>query len=183
VKTARVLVNAAGPWIGEVAETVIRQPLPRPVRLIKGSHIVVRRRFEHDHGYLFEAPDRRVVFALPFADDFTLIGTTDENFVGDLNAPAPDVDEITYLCDVVNHYFRDKVVPDELAWSFAGVRALYDDGNNKPEDVTRDYELVLVFRIKCTIKKVHRFLLFVDMHSYRAKGAVIRCQIRRSLRP
>jgi len=143
VKTARVLVNAAGPWIGEVAETVIRQPLARPVRLIKGSHIVVRRRFEHGHGYLFEAPDRRVVFALPFADDFTLIGTTDENFVGDLNAPAPDVAEIKYLCGVVNDYFRDKVVPDELVWSFAGVRALYDDGAGKPEDVTRDYELVL----------------------------------------
>ncbi|HXZ46940.1 MAG TPA: glycerol-3-phosphate dehydrogenase [Pseudolabrys sp.] len=143
VKTARVLVNAAGPWIGGVAETVIRQPLSRPVRLIKGSHIVVRRHFEHHYGYLFEAPDRRVVFALPFADDFTLIGTTDENFVGDLNAPVPDVDEIKYLCDVVNYYFRDKVVPDELVWSFAGVRALYDDGANKPEDVTRDYELVL----------------------------------------
>jgi glycerol-3-phosphate dehydrogenase len=143
VKTARVLVNAAGPWIGEVAETVIRQPLPRPVRLIKGSHIVVRRRFEHGYGYLLEAPDRRVVFALPFAEDFTLIGTTDENFVGDLNSPAPDADEITYLCDAVNHYFRDRVTPDELVWSFAGVRSLYDDGHNKPEDVTRDYELVL----------------------------------------
>ena len=90
VKTARVLVNAAGPWIGDVADTIIRQPLARPVRLIKGSHIVVRRQFEHDDGYLFEAPDRRVVFALPFAEDFTLIGTTDLNFVGDLNSPAPD---------------------------------------------------------------------------------------------
>jgi glycerol-3-phosphate dehydrogenase len=143
VKTARVLVNAAGPWIGEVAETVIRQPLPRPVRLIKGSHIVVRRRFEHDYGYLLEAPDRRVVFALPFGDDFTLIGTTDENFIGDLNSPTPDLDEITYLCGVVNRYFRDIVSPDELVWSFAGVRSLYDDGADKPEDVTRDYELVL----------------------------------------
>ncbi len=143
VKTARVLVNAAGPWIGEVADTIIRQPLARPVRLIKGSHIVVRRRFDHDYGYLFQAPDRRVVFALPFAEDFTLIGTTDQNFVGDLNSPAPDPDEIIYLCDVVNHYFREKVTPDELVWSFSGVRALYDDGSDKPEDVTRDYELVL----------------------------------------
>ena len=143
VKTARVLVNAAGPWIGEVADTIIRQPLARPVRLIKGSHIVVRRRFEHDDGYLFQAPDRRVVFALPFAEEFTLIGTTDQNFVGDLNSPAPEPDEIIYLCDAVNHYFRDRVTPDELVWSFSGVRALYDDGADKPEDVTRDYELVL----------------------------------------
>ncbi|HUL90650.1 MAG TPA: glycerol-3-phosphate dehydrogenase [Pseudolabrys sp.] len=143
VKTARVLVNAAGPWIGVVADTVIRQPLTSPVRLIKGSHIVIRRRFDHDYGYLLEAPDRRVVFALPFAQDFTLIGTTDENFVGDLNSVAPDAAEIAYLCEAVNHYFREKVTPDELVWSFAGVRALFDDGAARPEDVTRDYELVL----------------------------------------
>jgi glycerol-3-phosphate dehydrogenase len=84
-----------------------------------------------------------VVFVLPFAQDFTLIGTTDENFVGDVNSPAPDADEILYLCSVVNDYFRDKVTPDELVWSFAGVRALYDDGAGKPEDVTRDYTLML----------------------------------------
>ena len=141
--TARVLVNAAGPWIGEVAENVVRQKLKAPVRLIKGSHIVVRRRFEHDCGYILQAADGRVVFALPFAQDFTLIGTTDENFVGDLNSPAPDAKEILYLCDVMNEYFRDRVTPDELVWSFAGVRALYDDGSNRPEDVTRDYELLL----------------------------------------
>ena len=143
VTTARVLVNAAGPWLGEVADTVIRRPLPAPVRLVKGSHIVVRRRFKHDRGYLLQAADRRVVFALPFAQDFTLIGTTDENFVGDVNSPAPDAAEILYLCQTVNDYFRAKVTPDELVWSFAGVRSLYDDGADKPEDVTRDYVLTL----------------------------------------
>jgi glycerol-3-phosphate dehydrogenase len=143
VKTARVLVNAAGPWIGEVADTVIRQQLAARVRLVKGSHIVIRRPFEHACGYLLQAGDGRVVFALPFAQDFTLIGTTDENFVGDLNAPAPDLDEVRYLCQTVNDYFRDKVTPDELVWSFAGVRSLYDDGADKPEDVTRDYELAI----------------------------------------
>jgi glycerol-3-phosphate dehydrogenase len=143
IKTARVLINAAGPWIGEVADTVLRQPLPAPVRLVKGSHIVVRRRFDHDCGYLLQAADRRGVFALPFANEFTLIGTTDENFVGDLSSPMPDPAEINYLCDTVSQYFRDAVLPDELLWSFAGVRALYDDGAGKPEDVTRDYRLVL----------------------------------------
>ena len=73
---------------------MIRRPLPAPVRLVKGSHIVVRRRFEHDCGYLLQAADGRVVFALPFAQEFTLIGTTDENFVGDVNSPAPDSDEV-----------------------------------------------------------------------------------------
>lgn len=141
--TARVLVNAAGPWIGEVAETVIRKPLKAKVRLIKGSHIVVRRRFDHQSGYILQAEGGRVVFALPFADDFTLIGTTDENFVGDLKAPAPDMREITYLCDVANRYFRDRITTDELVWSYSGVRALYDDGAGKPEDVTRDYALAL----------------------------------------
>ncbi len=143
VTTARVLVNAAGPWIGAVADTVIRRPLLAPVRLIKGSHIVVRRRFGHDRGYLFQAADRRVVFALPFAQDFTLIGTTDENFAGDLNSPAPDADEILYLCRAVNEYFRDEIMPGDTVWSFAGVRSLYDDGADMPEDVTRDYTLTL----------------------------------------
>ena len=143
VTSARALVNATGPWLDTVADTVLRQPLPKPVRLLKGSHIVVRKRFEHDNGYILQAPGGRVVFALPFADEFTLIGTTDENFVGDVNAPAPDADEILYLCGAVNRYFRDKVTPDELIWSFAGVRALYDDGHGRPEDVTRDYVLAL----------------------------------------
>jgi glycerol-3-phosphate dehydrogenase len=143
VTSARVLVNATGPWIGEVAEIVIRKALSRPVRLIKGSHIVVRRRFEHDTGYILQADDGRIVFALPFGEMFTLIGTTDENFVGDLNAVAPDSEEILYLCKVMNAYFRDKLTPSDLVWSFSGVRPLVDDGADKPEDVTRDYELVL----------------------------------------
>lgn len=143
IATARVLVNAAGPWIGEVAETIIRNPLKAKVRLIKGSHIVVRRRFEHQSGYILEADGGRIVFALPFAEEFTLIGTTDEAFVGDLIAPAPDSREITYLCDVANRYFRDRITTDELVWSYSGVRALYDDGAGKPEDVTRDYVLAL----------------------------------------
>jgi glycerol-3-phosphate dehydrogenase len=143
ITTARVLVNAAGPWIGEVADTIIRQPLPVPARLIKGSHIVVRRRFAHAGGYILQAGDGRVVFALPFANDFTLIGTTDENFVGDLKSPAPDAAEIMYLCDVANQYFRDRITPDELVWSYSGVRSLYNDGAGKPENVTRDYVLSL----------------------------------------
>jgi len=143
VATARVLINAAGPWIGEVADTVIRAPLRMPLRLIKGSHIVVRRRYQEDAGYLLQAADGRVVFVLPFAQDFTLIGTTDENFVGDVGTPTPSGKEILYLCDAVNEYFRDKLTPDEPVWSFAGVRALHDDGSTKAKDVTRDYALAL----------------------------------------
>ena len=143
VVTARVLVNAAGPWVSQVAENVLRLPLPSGVRLIKGSHIVVRRHFDHDQGYTFQAADGRVVFALPFADGFTLIGTTDQKFVGDLNSPAPDAEEISYLIRVVNVFFRETLTSTDVVWAFAGVRSLQDDGSKKPEDVTRDYALEL----------------------------------------
>src|SRR5690348_1354867 len=96
---ARLLVNAAGPWVAHLAESVIGAPLSHAVRLVKGSHIVVRRRFAHECGYILQAPSRRVVFVLPFAQEFTLIGTTDENFGGNLSAPAPDAQEVRYLCD------------------------------------------------------------------------------------
>ena len=143
VASARVLVNAAGPWAGQVAETVLRLPLARPIRLVKGSHIVLRRRFDHDCGYLLQTQDGRIVFALPFAREFTMIGTTDADFVGDVNSPAPTPQEVAYLCNAVNVYFRENISPDEVVWSFAGVRSLYDDGSDKPEDITRDYMLTL----------------------------------------
>src|SRR5690349_24638564 len=146
--TARVLINAAGPWIAQVAEISMRHPLKEGIRLVKGSHIVVRRTFLHDRAYTLEAPDGRVVFAIPFAKDFTLIGTTDQPFVGDLASPAPSADEIIYLCNAVNRFFRLPVSPDEVVWAFAGVRPLHDDGSKKPEDVTRDYMLVLDERFR-----------------------------------
>ena len=148
VLTARVLVNAAGPWVGSVAETVIRVSAPGHLRLIKGSHIVVPRLFDHDCGYILQSADRRVVFALPFARDFTLIGTTDEDFAGDPAAAAPAPDEITYLCQSVNAYFRREIGVEDVKWAFAGVRSLYDDGSRKPEDVTRDYHLALDERFR-----------------------------------
>jgi glycerol-3-phosphate dehydrogenase len=146
--TARVLVNAAGPWVAQVAENVLRVPLAGGVRLVKGSHIVVKRTFNHDRAYTFQGEDGRVVFALPFARDFTLIGTTDEDFIGDVNSPAPNAGEIVYLCKAVNRYLRLSVAPDEVLWAYAGIRSLYDDGSKKPEDVTRDYTLMLDERFR-----------------------------------
>jgi glycerol-3-phosphate dehydrogenase len=141
VVTARALVNAAGPWVGFVSETVIRVPGPARIRLVKGSHIVVKRLFDHDTAYVFQNPDRRVVFALPYEHDFTLIGTTDENFQGDPAGAAPSGTEIGYLCDTASRYFRTNVAPSDIVHAFAGVRSLYDDGSKRPEDVTRDYHL------------------------------------------
>jgi glycerol-3-phosphate dehydrogenase len=143
IARARVLVNATGPWLARFAAGVLKQTSPAPVRLDKGSHIVVRRLFDHDAGYIFQTPDGRVVFALPFAHDFTMIGTTDRSFSGDPAGVAPAAEEIDYLCAAANGYFRTQIMPADVVWSFAGVRSLYDDGSRNPQDTTRDYVLTL----------------------------------------
>ena len=141
--SARVLINATGPWIKLFASSVLQDAAPVPARLDKGSHIVVRRLFEHDRAYVVQAPDRRVVFMLPFEQAFTLIGTTDQGFSGDPIAVKPSSDEIAYLCDVTNQHLRATISPSDVVWSFAGVRSLHDDGAGKAQDVSRDYLLAL----------------------------------------
>jgi glycerol-3-phosphate dehydrogenase len=143
VVTARVLINAAGAWVDSVAEAVLRQRPSGHLRLDKGSHIVVPRLYDHDRAYILQAPDSRVVFTIPFQRDFTLIGTTDQSFVGDPAIVVPTEAEIDYLCGVVSTYFRNTIVTADAVWAYAGVRALYDDGARKPQDVGRDYTLVL----------------------------------------
>jgi glycerol-3-phosphate dehydrogenase len=143
VVTARVLINAAGAWADMVADTVVRRPLPRRLRLDKGTHIVVRRLYDHDRAYILQAADGRVVFTIPFQHDFTLIGTTDRAFSGDPVGAGPTPEEIDYLCGVVNQYFRAAVSGADAVWAFAGVRALHDDGSGKAQDVGRDYALLL----------------------------------------
>jgi glycerol-3-phosphate dehydrogenase len=143
VATARVLVNAAGPWLATVAETVLRLERPLPVRLIKGSHIAVKSLFDHGRAYIFPTPDGRIVFARPFGPDLTLIGTTDEEFVGDPAAPTVHPHEMAYLCEAMNGYFRAAIGPSDVVWAFAGVRALYDDHARDAKDITRDYVLTL----------------------------------------
>jgi glycerol-3-phosphate dehydrogenase len=143
VATARVLVNASGPWLAIVAASVLGRDQPAPVRLVKGSHILVKRLFDHGRAYILPTADGRFVFARPFGPDFTLIGTTDEDFAGDPTAPIVHPHEITYLCDVVNGYFRASVGPGDVIWAFAGVRALYDDHARAAQDTTREYVLTL----------------------------------------
>jgi glycerol-3-phosphate dehydrogenase len=108
---------------------------------VKGSHIVVRRQFEHDHAYIFQLADNRIIFAIPYERDFTLIGTTDEDFIGDPAAPAATAEEITYLCRAASIYFRNPVTPDQVVHAFAGVRQLYDDGARRAQNLTREYVL------------------------------------------
>ena len=138
---SRALVNAAGPW----AEAFLRgQQLPaRGLRLVKGSHIVVARRFAHDHAYIFQNPDGRIIFAIPYEGRFTLIGTTDVELPHD--APPPDQAEISaaevgYLCEQASRYLADPVTPADVLWTYAGVRPLLDEGGSASE-VTRDYLL------------------------------------------
>ena len=141
--TARALVNAAGAWTPDVTAHALRLKAQAHVRLVKGSHIVVRRLFEHDHAYIFQNADGRVVFAIPYERDFTLIGTTDEDFTGDLAAPTANAAEITYLCGAASVYFRNPVTPDQVVHAYAGVRQLYDDGARRAKDLTREYVLDL----------------------------------------
>ena len=140
---ARVLVNAAGPWVDRVLGSTFCADAERPPRLVKGSHIVVRRRFDGDHAYILQNPDKRIVFAIPYERDFTLIGTTDVAWHDDPATPAISDEEVSYLCESVNRYFADPVTPADIVRSYAGVRPLFDDGSDSASAVTRDYVLKL----------------------------------------
>jgi len=141
--TARILVNAAGPWVGLFLDQAIGLGAEKSVRLVKGSHIVVPRQFDHDYAYIFQNPDKRIIFAIPFEDDFTLIGTTDMEFQGDPDHVAIAGDEIAYLCEMTNRYFRRHITPADVVWSYSGVRPLLDDETSNAASVTRDYSLEL----------------------------------------
>ena len=137
------MVNAAGPWVNEVLQSTLQTPPPAAVRLVKGSHIVVRRLFHHDRCYILQNKDRRVFFVIPFERDYTLIGTTDLDYSGDLDAVQVSPEEIEYLCDAASSYFRAPVTADQVVWSYSGVRPLYDDGASEAQEATRDYVLKL----------------------------------------
>ncbi len=140
---ARALVNAAGPWVGEVLGSVLRANTPASVRLVQGSHIVVRRLYDHDRCYIFQNADGRIFFAIPYEGDFTLIGTTDQDFAGDPAGVRASAAEIAYLCRGASDYFRAPVTPDMVVWTYSGVRPLYDDGASAAQAATRDYVLKL----------------------------------------
>ncbi len=140
---ARILVNAAGPWVAEVIGQRLRYNSAARVRLVKGSHIVTRRLFDHDRAYIFQNADRRIIFAIPYEQDFTLIGTTDVDYQGDPAEVAISPDEIDYLCKAISEYFVQPITPEDVVWSFSGVRPLYDDGKTAAQEATRDFVLEL----------------------------------------
>lgn len=140
---ARALVNATGPWAASFVQAALGLDWGHRLRLIKGSHIVVPRLYDGDHAYILQNVDRRIVFAIPYETDYTLIGTTDVPFDDDLGAVASSPAEIDYLCEVINRHFRRTVAPADVVWSYAGVRPLYDDEAVDAAAVTRDYALEL----------------------------------------
>ncbi len=140
---ARTLVNAAGPWVADVLNSALRKNTSASIRLVKGSHIVVPKLYEHDRCYIFQNPDRRIFFAIPYERDFTLIGTTDQDFDGDPSAVNASEDEITYLCKAASDYFKSPVTRESVVWTYSGVRPLYDDGASEAQAATRDYVLKL----------------------------------------
>ena len=140
---ARALVNAAGPWVRSVLDRELRIRTPGAIRLVKGSHIVVPRLHDRAHAYILQNPDKRVVFMIPYEERFTEIGTTDV-VVADPDEPARiSRDETDYLCAAASRYASRPVTPGDVAWTWSGVRPLYDDGSAEPSEVTRDYHLVV----------------------------------------
>lgn len=139
--SAKVLVNAAGPWVAELLTDRLGLPVDAPVRLVKGSHIIVPRLFTHDRAYIFQNADGRIVFAIPYEGDFTLIGTTDLDYTGDPGEPRATDAEIEYLCSAAGEYFKATPKPSDVVRTYAGVRPLYDDGASEAQAATRDYVL------------------------------------------
>ena len=140
---ARAIVNAAGPWVGEATHRIAGADSQARVRLVQGSHIVVRKLYDHGRCYFFQNPDGRIFFAIPYEEAFTLIGTTDQDYAGDLSEVRASEAEIAYLIAAANSYFKTTLARHDVVWTYSGVRPLYDDGASAAKDATRDYVLRL----------------------------------------
>ena len=139
--TAKMVVNAAGPWVGDVLRGTLKSTQPGGVRLVRGSHIVTKRLFEHDKCYFFQGTDGRIAFAIPYENDFTLIGTTDAEHVDANVKPECTADEQTYLLEFINQYLATPITDADVVWTYSGVRPLFDDGASSASAATRDYIL------------------------------------------
>jgi len=139
----RAVVNAAGPWVEAVQHLQERNKVEHGVRLVKGSHVVVNKLFDHDYTYIFQNGDGRVLFAVPYERNYTLLGTTDVEVEGDPAAVEIEQREVEYICKAVSEYFKTPVQSDQVIWSYTGVRPLYDDAAANASKVTRDYVIHL----------------------------------------
>lgn len=140
---AKSVVNAAGPWVASLFEDVFTQPTPHTIRLVKGSHIVVPRLHDEPVAYILQNEDNRIVFVIPYLNDFSLIGTTDVEYQGNPRDVKISTEERNYLLNVANDHFKHQLNIDDIKWSFSGLRPLCDDESNNPAAITRDYTLAL----------------------------------------
>ncbi len=140
---ARMLVNAGGPWVGDIIQTKVRLNSHERVRLVRGSHIVTRRLYDHDKCYFFQGTDGRIIFAIPYETDFTLVGTTDAEHPDPTEKPECTPAEQDYLLSFANQYFKRQLTRDDIVWTYSGARPLYDDGASSATAATRDYTLSL----------------------------------------
>ncbi len=155
VVSARAVVNASGPWVEETLDLDEEHDSKHGVRLVKGSHIVVPKLFDHPYTYIFQNADNRVLFAVPYEQDYTLLGTTDVEVDDKPSKQHIDEDEINYICKSVSEYFDKPVDPATVKWSYAGVRPLYDDASENASKVTRDYKLDLDVRKNAPVLSVY----------------------------
>ncbi|KIC19854.1 glycerol-3-phosphate dehydrogenase [Leisingera sp. ANG-Vp] len=140
---ARMLVNAGGPWVADVLHQKLGQNSRENVRLVRGSHIVVPKLFDHGRCYFFQGTDGRIIFAIPYEGDFTLIGTTDADHPDPGTAPQCTETEQDYLVDFASQYFKQPLSREDIVWTYSGVRPLYDDGASSATAATREYVLTL----------------------------------------
>jgi glycerol-3-phosphate dehydrogenase len=140
---AKALVNSAGPWVSEVLAQVVGDNNPAKIRMVKGSHLIVDKLYDHDRCYIFQNGDGRICFAIPYEHNFTLIGTTDEDHKGDPGKPEISDAETDYMLHAVSEYFKTPVTRAKIRGAYSGIRPLYDDGASKAQEATRDYVLKL----------------------------------------
>jgi glycerol-3-phosphate dehydrogenase len=140
---ARMLVNASGPWVDNVLSNAAGKNQVHNVRLVQGSHIIVKKKFNDVRAYFFQNPDNRIIFAIPYETDFTLIGTTDRDYTGDPADVKISGEETDYLCNAASEYFAEPVTKDDIVWTYSAVRPLFDDGASSAQEATRDYVLKL----------------------------------------
>ncbi|MEM8787659.1 MAG: glycerol-3-phosphate dehydrogenase [Pseudomonadota bacterium] len=136
---ARMMVNAGGPWVGDIIHNTVRINSSEGVRLVRGSHIVTRRLYDHDKCYFFQGTDGRIIFAIPYETDFTLIGTTDAEHGDPGQRPECTPEEQAYLLNFASQYFKRTLTEEDVVWTYSGVRPLYDDGAKSATAATRDY--------------------------------------------
>ncbi len=155
IVTATAVVNASGPWVEKTLDLDEEHDAKHGVRLVKGSHIVVPRLFDHPYAYIFQNADNRIVFAIPYENEYTLLGTTDVEVGDEPGEETIEAKEIDYICKNVSEYFAEPVTADQVIWTYSGVRPLYDDASENASKVTRDYKLDLDERKNAPVLSVY----------------------------